>query len=184
MLHSNHAGSVTMLKSKQGNRRCICRGPAKANPGKVLLRGEALPSKSGGKLHVMIQLDPKSFKRFFGRNQTLRIYRVSEIPKGGTGAREFHKLRYEIIAIERGAFRLRLEDLAGNKQTVLLKEGMTYGAILPHVLHTYVALSDRAALLVVANTPYDHKRPTTHDSYPESEFRHLQSVQGRRKGVS
>lgn len=156
--------------------------------GQVLSRRAGFPSKSGGRLHVMLQLGPKDFTRFLGQNKTLRIYRVFDIPKGGVGAREFHRYRSEIITVEKGSFRLLLENLWGNKKSVILRERMTYGIIRPFVLHTYMALSSQASLHVVANTLYDRKKPSTHDSYPEKEFRRLRAsllskaVKG--KGVS
>jgi len=108
-------------------------------------------------------------------------YRVRGIPKGGIGAREFHKRRSEIITAEEGSFELLVEDVWGRKKTVALPNAATYGIIGPYVLHTYVALSNNAALHVVANTLYDRKRPATYDSYPESEFRRLQATVRRNK---
>jgi dTDP-4-dehydrorhamnose 3,5-epimerase-like enzyme len=101
---------------------------------------------------------------------------VTSIPKGGAGAREFHKRRSEIITVEEGSFRLVLEDVRRRTKAVVLKRGMTYGIIGPYVLHTYVALSNNSSLHVVANTLYDHSRVETYDSYPESDFRKLQDA--------
>jgi oxalate decarboxylase/phosphoglucose isomerase-like protein (cupin superfamily) len=105
----------------------------------------------------------------------LRIYRVSDIPKNGVGANEFHKRRSEIVTAEKGTFRLKLENIRGRVKTVKLREGMTYGTIPPFILHTYIALTDHASLHVVANTLYDHYRPATHDTYSGQEFRKLQA---------
>lgn len=99
--------------------------------GRVLGRGVSFPSKSGGRLHVMLQLDPKVLTRFLGQNKTLRIYRVVDIPKGGVGAREFHRYRSEVITVEKGSFRLLLENLWGTRKSLLLRERMTYGIIEP-----------------------------------------------------
>lgn len=143
--------------------------------GRILLRNKSYLSKSGGKLHVMVQLDRNSFLQLFPK-KTLRIYRVSDIPKGGARAAEIHKRRSEIITVEKGSFKLLLEDLHGQKKSVILTENMSYGVIRPYTFHTYIALNDRAGLLVLANTRYDHKDSRTHDTYSKKEFQHLQSV--------
>ena len=143
--------------------------------GHILYKGSTFPSKSGGTLRVMLQLKRNSFQRFFEVTRRLRIYRVSDIPKGGVGANEFHKHRSEIVTAEKGTFRLELEDLRGRVKAVKLQEGTTYGAIPPFILHTYVALTDLASLHVVANTLYDHYRPATYDTYSVQEFRKLQA---------
>ncbi len=142
--------------------------------GRIISKGITFPSKSGGTLHVMLQLDRNSFQKFFDKTRVLRIYNVSDIPKGGMGANEFHKHRSEVVTAERGTFKLELEDLRGEIKTVRLREGTTYGAIPPFMLHTYKALTDHACLHVVANTLYDHYRPPTHDTYSVHEFRKLQ----------
>lgn len=147
-----------------------------SNLGSLLYKEERFPSKSGGKLHVLFQLGSGSFTNFFGRNKTLRIYRVCNIPKGGVGADEFHKRRSEIISVEKGSFKLLLEDIYGRKKIVRLREGTTYGIIPPYTLHTYVALSAGAAIQVVANTLYDHKKTRTHDTYSADEFRRMQAL--------
>jgi len=143
--------------------------------GRIISRVEKYSSKSGGKLRVLIQLNAKTFDRFLSEQRKLRIYKVTDIPKGGVGAREFHRQRSEIITVERGAINLQLEDLAGRKKAIILREGVSYGLISPYILHTYTALSDCTSMVVVANTLYDHRNPSTYDSYPENEFRKLQT---------
>lgn len=113
---------------------------------------------------------------FLGDNPTLRLYRIGGVPKGGIGAREFHRKRSEILMIQRGKFRLHLEDLRRRRRTVVLRDDETYGVIKPLVLHTYEALTDDACLITMANTFYDRDRPATYDSYPEREFRELQKT--------
>lgn len=129
----------------------------------------------------MLQLDAKAFTQFLGQNKALRIYRVMDIPKGGVGAREFHKYRSEIVTVEKGSFRILLESLWGTRKSVLLREKMTYGIIKPYVFHAYVALASNSSLHVVANTLYERNTPATHDSYPENEFRRLQAYLRTRK---
>jgi oxalate decarboxylase/phosphoglucose isomerase-like protein (cupin superfamily) len=148
--------------------------PASPSFGRVLYKCETYRSKSGGQLNVLLQLSRKAFEGFFGKTGKLRIYRVSGIPKGGVGAREFHRHRSEIITVERGKFRLILENVEGRVTKVDLREGVTYGIIKPFVLHTYVALTSNASLHILANALYEHEKPSTYDSYPESEFRELQ----------
>jgi hypothetical protein len=122
----------------------------------------------------MVQLRSEELREFLGKTKALRIYRVSGVPKGGVGAREFHKRRSEIITVEEGAFKLSLEDIWGRRKMVILQEKATYGVIGPFVLHKYISLSSNASLHVVANTLYNRGKKSTHDSYPESEFRKLQ----------
>jgi len=106
----------------------------------------------------------------------MRLYKISGVPKGGIGAREFHRKRSEILMIQKGKFRLYLEDLRGRRSTVVLRDHVAYGVINPLVLHTYEALTGGACLITMANTLYDRKRPATYDSYPEREFRELQKT--------
>lgn len=79
--------------------------------GHILSKCPTFPSKSGGTLHVLLQLDRNSFRRFFEETRRLRIYRIDDIPEGGMGAVEFHKRRSEIVTAEKGTFRLELEDI-------------------------------------------------------------------------
>ncbi len=144
--------------------------------GRILHKDEGYLSKSGGKLHVMLQLDKGSFVKFFQGMRTLRIYRVTDIPRGGVGAAEFHKRRSEIITVEKGSFKLLLEDLRGKTKSIILTENMTLGVIRPYTFHTYIALNEKAGLHVLANTLYDRKDSRTHDTYSRKEFQHLQSI--------
>jgi oxalate decarboxylase/phosphoglucose isomerase-like protein (cupin superfamily) len=142
--------------------------------GRVLYKEQCFLSKSGGELHVILQLDQALFMIFFGHKKVMRIYRVTNIPKGGVGAGEFHKLRSEIIIVEKGSFKLLLEDVLGNRREVKLRERTAFGIIPPYTLHTYISLSKDACLNVIANTLYERKKPRTHDTYSTTEFRRLQ----------
>ena len=144
--------------------------------GRILHKNQSYLSKSGGILHVMLQLDKSAFVKFFQGMKTLRVYRVNDIPKGGVGAAEFHKRRSEIITVEKGSFKLLLEDLDGKRKSVILRENTTFGVIRPYTFHTYIALNDKAGLHVLANTLYDRKDPRTHDTYSREEFQRLQSI--------
>jgi oxalate decarboxylase/phosphoglucose isomerase-like protein (cupin superfamily) len=144
--------------------------------GRILHKDASYPSKSGGKLHVMLQLDKDAFMKFFKGRKTLRIYRVSDVPKGGVGAAEFHKRRSEIITVEKGSFKLLLEDLHGKRKSFILTENMTFGVIPPYTFHTYIAVSNKAALHVLANTLYNHKDSRTYDTYSKEAFQQLQSI--------
>lgn len=154
--------------------RSLLRLPHQPSLGRILHIGKTFQSKSGGSLTVIVQLGSEELREFLGRTKALRIYRVSGVPKGGIGAGEFHKRRSEIITVEEGAFKLSLEDIWGRRKMVVLQERVTYGVIGPFVLHEYISLSSNASLNVVANTLYNRGRKSTHDTYPESEFRKLQ----------
>lgn len=159
----------------------MVRLPKHQSLGRILHIGKTFQSKSGGSLHVMLQLEPKNLETFLGKTKALRVYRVSGVPKGGAGAKEFHKYSSEIITVEEGTFRLFLEDIRGRRKIVYLQERATYGIIEPFVLHTYIASANNSSLHVLANTLYHPRVKSTHDSCPESEFRKLQESLRRRK---
>lgn len=139
-------------------------------------------SKSGGELNVLLALSPKVLPDFFsqGSEQTeepnirgFRIYTVSDIPEGGIGAGEFHKVRQEMVFTLTGEVVWTSEDLTGETREDILDQ--TQGVWTPpYILHTYKVLQGPADLLVVANTLFFLGNKEYSDSYPADEFHQLQ----------
>lgn len=146
-------------------------------------------SKSGGELTVLLALtnqqltmfldaDNPEFTTIFDQTNTnvrgLRIYNVSGIPNGSTGANEFHLARTEIVNVLSGKALWQCEDVYGGTQEYTLDAASSL--IVPSgILHTYTALEDNTRLQVVCNTLFIPDDPRTHDSYSAEEFRKLQS---------
>ncbi len=147
-------------------------------------------SKSGGQLHVMFAIPYDAVVgKYFNYDDALlrdipqdirglRAYCVSGVAKGSIGANEWHKVRHELVFSDKGSFRWTCEDAYGKKREFILAEG--HGAWIPNnILHTYEALEDGSAVLVIANTLFDADDPATHDSYDIEAFCALQnSVKG------
>ena len=68
------------------------------------------------------------------------MYRVDNIPKGGIGGNEFHRIRQEIIIPIRGRLVYECEDLFGQKDFDLTPETSIW--IPPLVMHSYEALEN------------------------------------------
>jgi len=47
--------------------------PPRSDLGKILHVGPPFPSKSGGRLHVLLQLDGEDVEKFLGQTQSLRL---------------------------------------------------------------------------------------------------------------
>ncbi|MFH1098413.1 MAG: WxcM-like domain-containing protein [Candidatus Uhrbacteria bacterium] len=144
-------------------------------------------AKSGGELTVLFALPWDTLAAFFrydnnelsnvpGDIRGLRCYRVKNVPDGGIGGMEFHRIREEIIVCLRGAFTLECEDIKGRRRRFRLKNGRGIW-IPPYVLHTYKALANRSGLLVVANTLFDPNNHAMRDTYSQEAFRMLRSEQ-------
>jgi dTDP-4-dehydrorhamnose 3,5-epimerase-like enzyme len=145
-------------------------------------------SKSGGVLRVSFSIDEtqtKSFQRFdalaFSEAEKgstenirgLRVYSVSNIPKGSVGAKEYHLARTEIINVLDGVCEWRLEDIYGGSKVFMLDT--TKSLIIPHgILHTYIAAEENTRIQVICNTLFMPDNPGTHDSYMIDDFRRLQ----------
>jgi uncharacterized RmlC-like cupin family protein len=131
-------------------------------------------TKSGGELSVLMALNSISLKEFVGEpgeiSRGLRLYTVGNLPKNKEGGREFHREREEIIFSLKGEISFLLEDLFGDKFLFVLKEGEDGIWIPPFILHTYKALKENSALLVIANTLFDPDDKTTHDTYSKEVF--------------
>jgi dTDP-4-dehydrorhamnose 3,5-epimerase-like enzyme len=142
-------------------------------------------TKSGGELRVLFNLPFEALEKGFWQYDEaelakipqdvrgLRSYKVTGVPKGSTGANEWHKLRHELVFAFEGTVRWVCEDLTGKQKTFMLdaERGVW---VRPYILHSYEALASTASLLVVANTLFIPEDPTTHDTYTAESFRELQ----------
>ena len=133
-------------------------------------------SKSGALISVILQLDEKQFEDFYKGNGGFRIYRLTNIPDGGIGAKEFHKFRKEIIIIEKGKVEWVLEDLKGGIKKLILNEGDIIFYIPPLTLHTYIGKDNSSEMTVISNTIYFKDNAQTHDTYSKEEFMKLQET--------
>jgi hypothetical protein len=125
---------------------------------------------SQDELPLLFQYDEAEVKRLPKDVRGLRIYHIRDLKRGSEGAKEFHRIRTEIMLALRGEFKAVCRDLHGNEKTFRLKES---GIVVPpYIWHKYVTVED-GELLVVANTIFDPDDPETHDSYPEDVFRRL-----------
>lgn len=142
-------------------------------------------TKSGGELNVLFARDAGIISYvFFNYNggelekiprdiRGLRMYRVDKLPKGGIGGNEFHRIRQEIIIPISGHLSYECEDLFGQKRNFDLTPKTSIW-IPPLVMHTYKAMEDDNAIIVIANTLYDPADKGTWDTYSLEEFYNLQ----------
>lgn len=143
------------------------------------------PTKSDGELNVLFarhlsyitglffEYDADELEKIPRDIRGLRMYRVDNIPKGGIGGNEFHRIRQEIIIPIRGRLVYECEDLFGQKRNFDLTPETSIW-IPPLVMHSYEALEDNNAIIVVANTLYDAADKETWDTYSLKEFYALQ----------
>jgi len=141
-------------------------------------------SKSGGLLSVPFALpyaqamdlfdyDPAELVRIPRDIRGLRMFVLEDMPAGGVGGGEFHRIRVEIVFTVRGSVRWVCEDLHGGRKEFL----SAHDRILhfpPFILHTMEALEPESAVVVIANTLFDPDDPATQDTYPAAQFRALQ----------
>lgn len=149
-------------------------------------------TKAGGELMVLnatplteLQKDgPRSFL-YYEKNELerlpvafdirgLRTYTNRRIPAGTIGGTEFHRVRGKFIHCLDGEVEFTMENLGGEITKVMLSP--TVGIFIPpYTLHAYTATKDDSGLLVICNTMFTPEDPQTHDTYPENEFRELQT---------
>lgn len=141
-------------------------------------------TKSGGNLFKLFELTPEQTRQHFLSNSAAdpegirgfcRSYMIPNLLKGGIGGMEFHKIRGEIVVCLNGEFSWILEDVYGQKRTLILTAGWSF-VMPPFIMHTYKALEDGSGLLVVANTAFDVNRPETRDTYSAVEFEMLREI--------
>jgi hypothetical protein len=160
---------VTDRPSVEQIKEIRIRGPWKTKSDALL---RMLFAFSQDELPLLFRYDDEEVKRLPRDIRGLRSYHVKGLGCGTEGAKEFHRIRTELILALSGEFDVVCRDTHGNEKVFRLKES---GVIIPpYIWHKYVTLQD-GELLVVANTTFDPEDPETHDSYPEDLFRELDS---------
>ena len=159
-------------------------------------------TKSGGELNVLFarhlsiingiffEYDARELEKIPRDIRGLRMYRVDNIPKGGIGGNEFHRIRQEIIIPIRGRLVYECEDLFGQKRDYDLTPETSIW-IPPLVMHSYEALENDNAIIVVANTLYDASDKETWDTYSlkvfyafQKEFQESEKKNKRNKSMA
>ena len=142
-------------------------------------------SKSGGELNILFarhlsfitglffEYDADELEKIPRDIRGLRMYRMDNIPKGGIGGNEFHRIRQEIIIPIKGRLVYECTDLFGQKRDFDLTPKTSIW-LPPLVMHTYQAQEDNSSIVVIANTLYDAADKETWDTYSLEEFNNLQ----------
>src|SRR5690242_8125886 len=107
-------------------------------------------SKSGGSLNALFNLplrqaydqyfhyEPSELEKIRVDMRGLRSYHVRDIPNGAVGAKEWHRIRNELVFALHGTALWTCEDVYGNSKVFVLDEG--HGVWNPpFVFHTYKA---------------------------------------------
>ena len=143
------------------------------------------PTKSGGTLEVVTRIDFDTLNKFLTYNSDslaaidedirgLRVYKVSNIPKGSICANEWHIVRTELFTVLKGSIKWTCTDSLGNTTSYIVTASNTI--FTPHhILHRYEALEDNTDLAVIANTLFLPDQPSTHDTYSAELFHELQA---------
>ena len=147
-------------------------------------------TKSGGSLNVLMALPQDEATMFFDANHPgfsaieqatgvnirgLRVYNVSDVPRGSIGGMEWHGVRTEFVSALGGKALWQCADVDG-KETEFVLDGTRSVLLPPGILHTYIALEDNTRLQVVCNTLFIPEDPRTHDTYPQAAFTALQAA--------
>jgi len=138
-------------------------------------------TKSNAELSVLFSLEKNLLDTFLTYEDSelrvtksdirgLRMYKVSGLMASSIGAREWHKIRHEIVTVPKGKVLWRLRDTLGNTAEYVLDPQSHSLLIPPYIMHTYEALEDDSEITVVASTLFIPEDPTTHDTYPESDY--------------
>lgn len=137
-------------------------------------------TKSEGQLNVLFNLDTLTLSNFLSYDSLLskeeadirglRMYHLSKLKKGSVGAREWHKVRTEIVTVTKGRVLWSLKDMNGNEAEYELAPFTKSLVIPPRIMHTYTVLQDTSEIIVLANTLYNPDDASTHDTYPETSF--------------
>lgn len=141
-------------------------------------------TKSGGELSVLFAYDEEILSRMFEVDQHerdlvpelelgIRSFQSTGLEVGSIGGKHFHRIKQEIIAFTKGAAEYVLEDVYGNKRTIIIDKKTPGLYIPPFIMHTYTTL-EPAELIGVSNTLYDADEPATHDTYEDDVFLLLQ----------
>jgi WxcM-like, C-terminal. len=141
-------------------------------------------SKSGGLLSVPFALsypqtmdifdyDPSELDRVPRDIRGLRMFVLEDIPMGGVGGGEFHRLRIEIVFTVKGKVRWVCDDLyGGRKEFTPMRDCILH--FPPFILHTMESMEHGSSVVVIANTLYDPDDARTYDTYSVAEFRSMQ----------
>jgi hypothetical protein len=141
-------------------------------------------SKTGGLLSVPFALSHAQAMDIFDYDHAeldrlprdirgLRMFVLEDMPAGGIGCGEFHRIRIEIVFTVKGRVRWICEDLYGGRKEFISSRDCIL-RVPPFILHTIESLEQDSSVVVIANTLFDADDPRTHDSYPATEFRALQ----------
>jgi quercetin dioxygenase-like cupin family protein len=145
-------------------------GPWKTKSNAVLMK---LFELSFSEAQNFFSYDKEEIERLPKDIRGFRSYTVRGIPKGTTGANEFHRLRRELLYVLEGKVKIVIEDLQGEKRDFVLTP--TEGILCkPFIHHRYEALEEESGLIVITNTIFNVDDSTTHDTYGHDEFRRLQ----------
>jgi hypothetical protein len=150
-------------------------------------------TKSRGKLHVPIALPHLQAMAFLSYDQTeleripvdirgLRIFTVSDIPYGGIGGTQFHRIRTEISYVGKGKVRWKFEDLYGATREIPWVPD-TVLSMPPFVLHTSICEEAGSNIVTLANTLYIPDDPRTHDTYRADEFYEMRNLFRTARGL-
>ncbi|MAG60550.1 hypothetical protein CL619_02070 [archaeon] len=102
----------------------------------------------------------------------LRVYCIRSLLVGKEGGYEYHKIRDEVIFGLIGSVKVVLEDLAGNHEEYIIDS--KHAVRIPAgVMHSYHVLEQGSAIFVLANTLFDAKDATTHDSYSLDDWENI-----------
>lgn len=167
------------------------RPPAVADIRELRMTGP-WPSKSGGMLSVPFALSHAWTTDFFDYDRAeldripidirgLRMFMLEDIPRGGVGGGEFHRIRIEVAITVKGSVRWVCEDLYGGRREFTPPRDCSL-YLPPFILHTMEAVEHGSTIVVIANTLYDADDARTHDTYPVAQFRALQAHYGRKAG--
>ena len=137
-------------------------------------------TKAGGTLTVEVRMDENDMRSFFNYSPEelallgpdsnvmgFRFYKV-DVPKGGAGGDEFHRVRSEIVTCSSGEVKWTFADTSGKQREVVLKKGQRL-LIPPFLLHSYEALEE-SSMEVFASTNFDPENKRTHDTYTKERF--------------
>jgi hypothetical protein len=144
------------------------------------------PTKSNGVLSVPLTLSHLDAMRFLQPEPVelarlpfdisgLRIFVVDDVPRGGIGGKEFHRIRTAILFTINGKIRWICEDLYGSKREFAPSRGEVL-IIPPFILHTMKAEEPGSTLVILANMLFIPEDPGTHDSYSSEVFSRLQAM--------
>src|SRR5688572_14659009 len=119
-------------------------------------------SKSGGLLSVPFALahaeamaifdyDPAELALLPRDIRGLRMFTLEDVPAGGIGGGEFHRIRIEIAFVAKGQDRWICEDVyGGSRQFLQARDHALY--FPPFIMHTMEGLEPGSAVTVIANT--------------------------------